>query len=343
MINIISTGIGLRSAIVSELDASGASTSKLMGLTESMASRLVQSRSDGTISNYYTTFKRWENFISAEGGRAIPAEPIHVALYLTHLIDEGKSPSVIQGAMYSIKWAHKLRGLPDPTANEFVINLIAAAKRQNYKKVSKKDILSNDQIIALCDMYKDTCDILILRDLAFIVLCFSGFFRFDEARSIKCNDISFHEDFMSIHVTKSKTDQFRKGDDVVISKGQTNACPMSIVMRYMVCAGIDSKSDHFLFKPAYGYKGNKYLIHKNKPMSYTRTRETVVARLKEVGKGSNIGLHSLRASGATAAARANVADRVWKRHGRWKGERAKDGYVEDSLEERLSVSQALQL
>ena len=49
-----------------------------------------------------------------------------------------------------------------------------------------------------------------------------------------------------------------------------------------------------------------FLIHKNKSMSYTRTRETVVARLKEVGEGSNVGLHSLRASGATAAARAKV-------------------------------------
>ena len=343
MIIIILTGIGLRTAIANELDASGASTSKLVDLADSMASRLVQSRSDGTTNNYYTTFKRWENFITAEGGRAIPAEPIHVALYLTSLIDEGKSPSVIQGAMYAIKWAHNLRGLQDPTANEFVINLIGTAKRQNYKKVSKKDILTNVQIISLCDKYKDTHDILILRDLAFIVLCFSGFFRFDEARSLKCNDISFHVDFMSVHVTKSKTDQFRKGDEVVISKGQTNACPMTIVLRYMVCAGIDSKSDHFLFKPAYCYRGSRFLIHKNKPMSYTRTRETVVARLKEVGEGLNVGLHSMRASGATAAARAKVNDRVWKRHGRWKGERAKDGYVEDSLEDRLSVSQALQL
>ena len=87
MIIIILTGIGLRTAIANELDASGASTSKLVDLAGSMmASRLVQSRSDGTTNNYYTTFKRWENFITAEGGRAIPADPIHVA-YLTNLID----------------------------------------------------------------------------------------------------------------------------------------------------------------------------------------------------------------------------------------------------------------
>ena len=78
--------------------------------------------------------------------------------------------------MYAIKWAHNLRGLQVPTANEFVINLIGAAKRQSYTKVSKKDILTKDQIISLCDKYKDIHDILILCDLAFIVLCFSGFY-----------------------------------------------------------------------------------------------------------------------------------------------------------------------
>ena len=54
-------------------------------------------------------------------------------------------------------------------------------------------------------------------------------------------------------------------------------------------------------------------------------------------------LHSLRAGGATAAAGAGVPDRVFKRHGRWKSDNAKDGYVEDSLEKRLSVSQNLGL
>jgi len=51
----------------------------------------------------------------------------------------------------------------------------------------------------------------------------------------------------------------------------------------------------------------------------------------------------LRAGGATTAAAAGVPDRVFKCHGRWKSENAKDGYVEDSLEKRLSVTQSLGL
>jgi len=108
-------------------------------------------------------------------------------------------------------------------------------------------------------------------------------------------------------------------------------------------AKISPGSDQFIFRPAYSQANTTALINKNKQISYTRARETVVSRLKEVTGEANIGLHSLRAGGATAAARASVNDRLWKRHGRWRSETAKDGYVEDSLEQRLSVSQALGL
>lgn len=55
------------------------------------------------------------------------------------------------------------------------------------------------------------------------------------------------------------------------------------------------------------------------------------------------GLHSLRSGGASAAALAGVPDRMFKRHGRWRSGNAKDGYVKDSLTNRLLVSQSLGL
>ena len=58
---------------------------------------------------------------------------------------------------------------------------------------------------------------------------------------------------------------------------------------------------------------------------------------------SVFGLHSLRARGVTAAANAGIQDRLLKRHGRWKSELAKDGYVKDNVESLASVSKALGL
>ena len=56
---------------------------------------------------------------------------------------------------------------------------------------------------------------------------------------------------------------------------------------------------------------------------------------------SAIGTHSLRSGGATAA--ANTGVRLFKRHGRWASESAKDGYVQDCLSSRLSISKALSI
>ena len=55
------------------------------------------------------------------------------------------------------------------------------------------------------------------------------------------------------------------------------------------------------------------------------------------------GLHSLRSGGATAAANAGVNDRLFKPHGQWRTDKAKHGYVADSLDALLSVSKSLEL
>ena len=63
---------------------------------------------------------------------------------------------------------------------------------------------------------------------------------------------------------------------------------------------------------------------------------------KDVPDISFIGTHSLRSGGA-AAANAGISDPLFKRHGRWSSDLAKDSYVKDSLFSCLSISQALGL
>ena len=81
---------------------------------------------------------------------------------------------------------------------------------------------------------------------------------------------------------------------------------------------------------------------KNKPISYSRIRENFVKVLKAANLDwRKYGLHSLRSGGPSLAAYNGVLDRLFKRHGRWKSDRAKDGYIEDSLESLLSVTKNL--
>ena len=72
--------------------------------------------------------------------------------------------------------------------------------------------------------------------------------------------------------------------------------------------------------------------------------EIVLEKLGTIGlEKKKFGLHSLRAVGATRAAKEGVPDRLFKRHGRWKSERSKDSYVKDDIKTRLRVSLSLGL
>lgn len=99
------------------------------------------------------------------------------------------------------------------------------------------------------------------------------------------------------------------------------------------------EEDEFLFKDLTYKKGKTVL--KSTSLSYTRVRELVKEAFSGFIDIKLIGVHSLRSGGATAAANAGIADRLFKRHGRWSSDGAKDGYVKDDLQKRLAVSRSL--
>jgi hypothetical protein len=48
---------------------------------------LLDSNSTNTNKSYFSSFNRWRVFIKEHGYNNLPADPIHIALYITHLID----------------------------------------------------------------------------------------------------------------------------------------------------------------------------------------------------------------------------------------------------------------
>ena len=90
-------------------------------------------------------------------------------------------------------------------------------------------------------------------------------------------------------------------------------------------------------------KSRSYRLRKaNKPLSYSAARSIVLAAFESIGlPKSKFGLNRLRAGGASAAANSGVPDKLFKRHELWLSDRAKDGYIEDSIMSLLSVTQKL--
>ena len=239
---------------------------------------------------------------------------------------------------------HTINDHVDPTESNIVKNMLECAKRLNSKPVVKKETVSSEHLIELCNMYSTSTDVIDLRDLAMIVICYSGFLRFSEVSELKCNDITFKVDHLVIKIRKSKTDIYRSGNEILIAKGCTSACTFTMLERYLTCANLKVGSYIYIFQPACRSKSKCFLLDKDKKLSYTRARECIVKKLKTVAPNLNLSTHSLRTSGASTAANAKgVSDRCIKRHGRWKSDSSKDGYIEDSIDKRLFITKQLQL
>ena len=111
--------------------------------------------------------------------------------------------------------------------------------------------------------------------------------------------------------------------------------------RYFHRGELESTHKGFVFRGVTPTKTGERL-RKTGGLSYTRLRELLLSKISQLGYDPTLfSMHSLRAGGATAAANAGVEDRLFKRHGCWKTETAKDGYVKDSVERRLEVSKQL--
>ena len=246
--------------------------------------------------------------------------------------------------MNALSWAHQLAVVEDPTDHPLVKQVLAGAKRMLAHKTCKKEPITPDILQKLYDMFVTRdADLSIIRTMAICLLGFAGFFRFSELATLKECDITIYESHIEVFVESSKTDQFREGAWVPIARTGSDICPVSMMERYFHLADINRDAKKFLFRGLTQTRGG-YRLRPSDWISYSRVRELLLDKLKAVGLDpKQFGLHSLRSGGASAAANAGVPDRWFKRHGRWLSENAKDGYIKDKLEDRLSVSRNLGL
>lgn len=340
-IGIFVAGIGLTANVREQLQSVNVNED---GLAERISSYLLCSRADRTNDKYKSAFKKFQQFCADKSYQPLPADPIHVTIYMSHLLDQEHSFSVISSMFYAIKWVHNVNNYVDPTENGFVKGMLDAAKRLRSQPVKRKDVINSEMLVLLCNQYVGSSDLVDIRDLAMILTGYTGFLRFDEISKLRCNDVTFQDDHFTLNIRSSKTDKFRSGNKVLIAKGHTSACAYAMLRRYIDLASVDLSSNDFLFKPMYKSKGRCNLIKKEKCLSYTRTRECIVKKLKSVAPSLNLGTHSLRAGGITTVANKGIInERCLMRHGRWKTESSKNMYVEDSLDKKLKITKALSL
>ena len=317
---------------------------ELKRLASYLSDTVLHSRASSTVTKYLHAFRRWKEWAEPRCEVAVfPVEVVHFALYLQHLGEVTQSKSAVEEAVNAIGWVHQLSGHPPIASSPFIRATLSGLQRRLAKPKVKKQPVSAAMLAALAESLGDSPSLADIRLVASSLLSFAAFLRYDELAKLRCCDLQFTERCMTVRIVSSKTDQYHQGDSVVVARTGSATCPVAMMERYMSMAELLPSSKLRLFHGIIHTKSGQRL-RASGTLSYTRMRELFLTKLSRLGfDPRQFGLHSLRAGGASAAANAGVPDRLFKRHGRWRSETAKDGYIKDSMPALLSVSESLEL
>ena len=305
---------------------------------------LFHARAENTTKSYHAAFSKWIDWAAAYPEiKVLPAQPVHIVLYLTHLAHSVKSFSSISQFTCAVSWMHSTHGFNSPIKTPIVAEVINGLKRLLAGPVSPKEPFTPNDIKRI---FTDTnkSSLTELRNTAMITIAYFAFLRVDELLHIKLNDLTVFKDHLQINIPKAKTDQLRQGTTVVIAKGTNDQCPVELLMLYVKTAKIALKGadNNYLFCRIIFKKGKLSLFEPSKCMSYSNVRDIVKSTAEKLGLDPRqYATHSMRSGGATAAAGAGVSERVMQKHGRWACATSKDRYVKDDIEKRLKISQKL--
>jgi len=177
----------------------------------------------------------------------------------------------------------------------------------------------------------------------FILTSFYAFLRFSDCSVLHLRHFRFFEDYMVISITQSKCDQFRQGNTVTVA-GQSdmpNYCAVTAAQRYFKLLRSASAIEDSLVLLSIVVARDRVLSLGRQASRAVMFRQLPRALVSLVPDLLQYSLHSLRAGGATSAAAVpSISRENLKRHGRWASS-AVDGYIEPSLDARLSVSKKI--
>ena len=87
---------------------------------------------------------------------------------------------------------------------------------------------------------------------------------------------------MTVKVDKSKIDQLRQGDEVVIAQSEGNVCPVFLLKENVKKLDISPDSSEFIFQPLVKTKSSYKLVQVDKHISYATFRGQLAKSLQSI-------------------------------------------------------------
>ena len=234
--------------------------------------------------------------------QALPALPETVAAYLTFLAPHCKV-ATIKRRLSAISQQHQVAGHDSPTRSPLVRLTWQGIRRHHapQQNVRRVQPAIASVILRLVDQLGDS--LIDTRDRALILIGFAGAFRRSELTQLRLADIAETEDGLRIRLRQSKTDQEGEGLTKGIPFGaEHKTCPVPAWRAWKDAAGLDDGQ---------AFRSVDRHSRVGRSLSTQAVADVIKRRARAAGlDAAEFSGHSLRAGLITAAAMANVPERV---------------------------------
>lgn len=273
-------------------------------LDETAANYAKSARSVATKAAYSSQMRLFEAWTADRGVRALPADPLDVATYLSGRAAAGVTVATLAQALTALSRAHVGAGYPSPRLDPTLREVWAGICRTEGTRPRRQArALGVDELRRITRAAKSAPELAGARDRALLLLGFAGGFRRSELVGLDVADLRADEDGLIVTIRRSKTDQTGKGRELGIPfGGDPLTCPVRAVRTWLTAANVTTGP---LFRRV--WKGGKV----GPSRLTTSAVYDVVKRAAKRARVSPEALsgHSLRAGFVTAATKAGKSVR----------------------------------
>ncbi len=244
----------------------------------------------------------------------LPAAADTITAYLTKLAQAGAKVGTMSRRLSSIRFAHQLRDLPDPTTGARVVAVWEGIRRTHGAAPEQAAPLMPRQlfdVLAACPTTRAfktrpaEPHLAGLRDRALLLVGFFAALRRAELAALTVDQISSHDRGLVLALPRSKTNPRGEQAELVVlpRTGRRTHCPVTALHTWLEHAGI---TDGPVLRKI--SRGNRALPHPLHPESVNDLVQAAVARAGI--QGGPYSAHSLRAGFVTYAHLRGASDRA---------------------------------
>ena len=232
---------------------------------EKVKSAATDACAPSTVKTYMSSWRRYCDWRLRNGIKGDHTKET-IALFLAVSVTSDNSSSKLNSLFFGIKYYFVINNVCNPCNDEWLHRIVEGLRRQCNNIVTKKEPLTGHAIKTIIkELAKGgKLNLYNSRSIAFIVLGYAGFLRSSELLGLSVCDIVFYDNYFTVNVARSKTDQKGTGSLVYIKKTRTVTCPYGLLQVYMQLLGSVSKEDCLFPKIVFCSKTNSYSVKDRK-------------------------------------------------------------------------------